>query len=413
MRVSFLLFLTIASGLGASLAFSDEVTASQKREILGEIQFLLESQAFAPGADFKRWNAILDEHREAIDVAKEEDDFAKAVTEAFQAFGVSHLVLFSPKNLKAMGEARSVGLGASFKPLAEGLQIVRVLPDSPAAEAGLRIGEIVIEADGVAQPKAIRGKEGETNRLRIKARNGAIRRVALVRRAFKTLTPASLSWVDDRTAVLAIPTFYDAYDVEQIEALMREASRAEYLIVDLRFNRGGYLGNVTLLLGYFLPPGTEIGASVGAWQQSESRSMWGAAGDDLLGITLSHGERLRVVEGAGVSFRGAVAVLIDENTMSAAEIATAAFREQMHAPVIGVKSAGAVLVAEQQSVGYGFMLQFPASDYVTIFGRHLEGNGIVPDVEVRDQLRLPGYEDLAVWKARLLLERQRRRQAGA
>jgi C-terminal processing protease CtpA/Prc len=59
-----------------------------------------------------------------------------------------------------------------------------------------------------------------------------------------------------------------------------------------------------------------------------------------------------------------------------------------------------VLVSVIMPVGDGFSLQYPLSDYITIQGVRLEGNGVKPDVIVEDApARLPGQPDLTLLKA--------------
>lgn len=75
-----------------------------------------------------------------------------------------------------------------------------------------------------------------------------------------------------------------------------------------------------------------------------------------------------------------------------------AMREYRGAKVIGTKSAGAVLASYMWPVAEGFTLQFPVTDYVTIKGYRIEGNGVKPDVEVDAPVRF-GEPDKVVLAA--------------
>ena len=79
-------------------------------------------------------------------------------------------------------------------------------------------------------------------------------------------------------------------------------------------------------------------------------------------------------------FKGDLVVLIDGGTGSASEMIVAALKDYRGATMIGTKSAGAVLASAMRPLEHGFLLQFPMMDYVTIKGRRLEGNGLLPDV---------------------------------
>ena len=91
---------------------------------------------------------------------------------------------------------------------------------------------------------------------------------------------------------------------------------------------------------------------------------------------------------------GKMAVLINRGSASASEIAAAALNECVGAPLIGQKSAGAVLASVYGSLPSGFSVQYPIDDYVTIKGVRLEKSPREPD-EVVEQLRHPARVDLS------------------
>ncbi len=405
----------MALGLAAALSHANELTKENKDEILKGIKSIIETAAFVPHIDFRQWDTFLEKHRTKIDEANTEEAFTTAVNEGLGEFGFSHIVLLSPKSAQAMREGASVGIGATLRVAPEGLQFLRVLPNSPTQEAGIQVGDTIVEVDGIKNPQSrtpIRGEEGTVVNFKIKSLDGKVRDVQMTRRKFSTVIPESLEWLDDKTAVLSIPTFHHGYNAKRIDELIKEAAKAENLIVDLRFNGGGAVTNMISFMGYFLPSSSKIGAFVGRHDLTRYKKTWGADGD-VNTIAFSAEPKMSVSRQGGPVYTGRLAVLIDPNSGSAAEITAAAFRELLHAPVVGEKSAGAVLASVYGKLPHGFELQYPISDYVTIFGRRLEGNGVVPDVEVKDQLRLPGYGDVSVEKARMLLERKRMREVKA
>lgn len=74
------------------------------------------------------------------------------------------------------------------------------------------------------------------------------------------------------------------------------------------------------------------------------------------------------------------------------------------APVIGSKSAGAVLVSIMGPLPKGYMLQYPVTDFVTPKGLRLEGHGVEPILETPAVVKF-GEKDTAIDKAVLLLQR--------
>jgi carboxyl-terminal processing protease len=54
------------------------------------------------------------------------------------------------------------------------------------------------------------------------------------------------------------------------------------------------------------------------------------------------------------------------------------------ARIFGTRSAGAALPSDIIRLPDGDGFQYPAATYISANGRVLEGNGVIPDVEVRD-----------------------------
>ena len=79
-------------------------------------------------------------------------------------------------------------------------------------------------------------------------------------------------------------------------------------------------------------------------------------------------------------FTGAVAVLVNGGTASAAEPLAAVLQSTGRARLFGGRTAGAMLSSERVELGEGWILQLPVFDYVTAAGVRLEGRGVTPDV---------------------------------
>ena len=89
------------------------------------------------------------------------------------------------------------------------------------------------------------------------------------------------------------------------------------------------------------------------------------------------------VRGKGArAFNKPVVVLLDELSMSSAEILAAAMEETGRGRVIGRKSPGKVLLSYEMALTGGGRLQIAIRDYRTERGRRLEGAGVVPDETV-------------------------------
>jgi carboxyl-terminal processing protease len=75
-----------------------------------------------------------------------------------------------------------------------------------------------------------------------------------------------------------------------------------------------------------------------------------------------------------------VAVLVDEQSRSAAELTPAALQEARRALVVGAPTAGAVLISQETRLPDGGRLTLSRADFVTSGGVRLEKRGVTPDI---------------------------------
>ncbi|RYG47706.1 PDZ domain-containing protein [bacterium] len=280
---------------------------------------------------------------------------------------------------------------------------VRLMPEGSAAKAGLVPGDIITKVDGakVNGIAGIPGPEGTSVKLTVKRKSGETTDYTLTRKKFSTRRPEEITMVDDKTAKISVFSFDMSYDQDRIETLLAKAKNKPYLILDLRDNGGGLVSNLQHMLSLFLPSDTPVGTMISKTTARRFESETKGDGTDIFKVAEWSPRKLRpMMRPEGPLYSGKVAVLINGGSGSASEMCAAALKETIDAKVVGTKSAGAVLVSVISPATNGFTLQYPLSDYVTIKGRRLEGNGVVPDVEAEEsRLRLPGAPDDAVAKA--------------
>src|SRR5205085_320409 len=139
----------------------------------------------------------------------------------------------------------------------KGIRVVAVFPGSPADEAGVRAGDLIVENNGkkVATQSDMAGEEGQTANIKVD-RDGKLQKFSIVRRAYSNVRKETLDWPTKDTARIRIWTFDLSYDAENVEKLMKEAAPAKNLIVDLRSNGGGAVTNMIHFLSLVMPEDT-------------------------------------------------------------------------------------------------------------------------------------------------------------
>lgn len=371
-----------------------------------EVNRIVTNVAFVPGIDFAKWQGFMEGQQESVDKAEDPRAFANAVNAALRKFGISHIVMTTPEMAANRRTRTATGIGIQIQPEpGKGIRVINVFPESPAFQAGIREGDLIVEADGqkVDNPGQISGEEGSSVNIKYE-RDGKAKSVSVTRRKYSNIRPETLTWVNPETALIKIWTFDVGYNQANVEKLFKEASKARNLIMDLRNNPGGQVINLVHLMSILLPERAPLGTFIQRSMVTRYVKETGGTATDLAAIAKFADRPIRAGTPRIERYKGNVAVLVNQGSGSASEIAAAALKENLNAPVVGAKSAGAVLVSVMNPLPHGYMIQYPITDFVTPSGVRLEGNGVEPIVEAPGLIRW-GEKDLAVERATMLLAR--------
>lgn len=407
-----LISLTMAGAMalgfvqGTTTAEKSELTAEKKTEVLEAVNKIMKDSAFVPGVDFKTWPSLLEKQKDAIDKATSDNEFAIAINRALKEFGASHIVFSTPEAATARRTKQNVGIGIQINPEDNGIRVMAVFPKSPADEVGLRPGDLITKADGkeVRTAPDLAGEKDSTVELTV-IREDKELKFKVTRKTYSNVRPEEISWFDKETAVIKIYTFDTSYDRANVEKIMKEAASAKRLIVDLRNNPGGAVVNMLHFMGLVMPPGTSAGTFLSRRDVDRYVADTGGSPTDWEKIAKQSRTAIKAAKNSKLEpFQGKIAVLVNGASGSAAEITAAALAESLNAPVVGTKSAGAVLASIVAPLPHGFALQYPLMDYVTPKGNRLEGNGVQVTVNVPDPKTFGAKDEVLAKAVELLKE---------
>lgn len=249
------------------------------------------------------------------------------------------------------------------------IQVLASMPDSPAAQAGLKPGDFITHIDGVAIERAnlddsvrkLRGKPGTRITLTL-TREGseAPMQVELTRARIK------LSSVQ---AELAEPGYGHVRILQcqqetvgelrrRLGALQRESGGLRGLVVDLRGNPGGALDAAVAITDLFLAQGRIVSID---GRLPETKHKYDA----------KPGEPWEQVP---------LAVLIDEGTASAAEIIASALQSHGRAVLLGRPSYGKGSVQNVFALDPEHAVRLTTARYYTADGASIQAEGVKPDI---------------------------------
>lgn len=362
-----------------------EFNLETREEILKGVTDILQNRAFVPNVDFKKWDDELAKSHDDLVKMETENAFTNGVNKLLREFGITHIGLRTPRSaeFRRTGTTSGLGITAQFK---EGAMVVQsVAEGSPGAQAGLLVGDKIIEINGepVKEDSRLSPNGEEPMQIKFQRGNDETKEVSIKSGSFVAPARAdTLTWIGDDIAMIRINSFSRGYEIENINKLMGEAAKAKGVIVDLRNNGGGAVSNLAHLMGLFIDSNEPVGTFVNRQMMAGYLREKAVETASVTEIAAWGTSKYRPRTPSIARYTGKVAVLINRGSASASEIFSAAMKDVRGAEIVGQASRGAVLASVYGRLAGGFEIQYPISDYVTIKGIRLEGNPVEPTLKV-------------------------------
>lgn len=261
-----------------------------------------------------------------------------------------------------------VGIGVQIERFNERVTIVNCFANGPAADAGLRPGDFFLEVDGEAVEDAtlvevsdrLRGPAGNATQVAVmRPESGERLEFELTRRIVDLASVESLGLDADRIGTLRISQFGERTAGEFRAALDQlESEGMEGLVIDLRNNPGGLLSTSKEVAGEFFQRRELIVYTEGR-EMIDRREYRSETPARLLDYP--------------------IAVLINGQSASGAEIVAGALQDTGKAWIIGETSYGKGSVQSIYAFKDGAGLRQTTALYYLPSGRSINETGIVPD----------------------------------
>jgi carboxyl-terminal processing protease len=329
---------------------------------------------------------IESDYQEAISTVEEkyagDIDYEKATQAAIQGMLFTldpHSVYFSTTEFRKLKEDQAssfYGIGVQILRHDDGVYISSVVEGTPAARAGLRFGDRIVEVDGKDArdwssdevSKNVRGERGKEVRLKVeRAGEEAAVNVKIVRDSVPLPSIRNAFMLSSTTGYVGlIGGFQHTTDDElrqAIASLKKDGMRQ--LVLDLRNNPGGLLDQAIDVSSEFLPRDKVI-VSVKGRSEYHEPAIYKSNGSDPEDLPL--------------------VVLINRNTASASEIVAGAIQDHGRGLVVGETSFGKGLVQHVFQLPFNTGLTLTTARYYTPYGRSLQrdySSGSLYDYYVR------------------------------
>lgn len=308
---------------------------------------------------------------------KEKDLYEGSLKGMFANLGDPYTQYYTADEFKKLMETldgRYKGIGVLVQASKEGfIKVVQVFDDSPAAEAGLKAGDYIIKVEGkdysadqMEDAVAVMKGEEDTDvkitirRMEKDGKNFKDMDLKVARRDVKvdTIDDASFTIKGKKIGYIHIKSFDDVTG-EDFDASYKKLKDQgiKGLVLDLRNNPGGSLDVCLAIADKFLGKGvivtTEDKKGKVITEESDE------ANDDI-----------------------PMTVLVNENSASASEILSGAFKDRKRAKIVGKKTFGKGIVQKLFPLEDGSGAKITISEYHTPSGAKINKIGVKPDVEV-------------------------------
>ncbi len=266
------------------------------------------------------------------------------------------------------------GVGMEIGVREEFIAVIAPLPETPAAKAGLKPGDKILEINDESTYKMsttkalklIRGEVGTTVTMEVISDGAKSSRTVTITRALIKVPTIKTEQLADGTFVIKLSSF-GATAPKEFRTALEAFSKAktDRLIIDLRGNPGGYLNAAIDIASWFLPKGLVV-----------AREDRGSNGAPIAYESKGYGSwngRLKM------------AILVDEGSASAAEILAGALREHGVAKLVGEQTFGKGSVQEIFPITKDTSLKITVAKWLTPNGISISHNGLKPDLEVKNE----------------------------
>jgi C-terminal processing protease CtpA/Prc len=386
------------------------INKADKLKILGKVKKVVLDRHFnAAGIDYGVWAERFDAQTPTLS-ARDDREFEAGMNQLLRELNTSHTLIFHeiPSELPSQHT-----IGATFRRVpfkdSERWMFLDVFPKGAADRAGIRPGTILeaIDEKQTALTDAPRFCVACKYRFVVRAPGDDRERAVEVEVPYARgngaqpplVPPTALThrMVEPGLGYLRIGWFTATMGLSfgrELDVVMADlkSQGCNRLIIDLRGNIGGGLG-FARLASYLVPGEQPIGYSLTAKRLREGyraedlpKVPMPASGPGLafaLGRFLLRDKSLMLMTQSLGSqpFHKSISVLVNEFTNSAAEIVAAFASESRAAWVIGSKTAGSALGAQNLRLDSGFHLRLPVFGWFTSKGKPIESEGVEADIQ--------------------------------
>ncbi|MBW4574741.1 MAG: S41 family peptidase [Aphanothece sp. CMT-3BRIN-NPC111] len=358
-------------------------------EIFNKVWQTVNDNFYDPNFNGVNWKAMRSKYAPQVTSAQSNVEAAAVINQMLSELKTSHtrfytpdepayyqvLGIFEPRipNLRKQlqkffpqGKIEYSGIGIFTKDINGKTFVSAILDGFPAASSGLMVGDQLLGVDNRPfQPiQSFAGKAGQKVKLLIQ----------------RSQDPAT------QQEIVVTPKLLDA------STMFLDAMKASTQVIERQGKKIGYV-HIWSYAGDQYQPQLEEDLFYGRLKNADAlvldlREGWGGAPLSALNIYTARGPSVTSIRRDGTKFTDIahwnkpVVMLVNEGSRSAKEILAYSFQQYDIGPVVGAKTAGAVVAGTAFLMPDGSLLYLAVADVYVDGNQRLEGKGVIPDVMI-------------------------------
>lgn len=319
------------------------------------------------------WRLLLQNHIEPASLETRTLYFG-AIRGLVEAVGDPYTVFMTPEENEEFHDSldgQLEGIGAQLELKENEIVVIAPIKGSPAERAGLLPQDIIVTVDG----EDITGQALHEVITKIRGPKGTKVTIEVYREGKNDLIPMTITRDEitvpsveselksvgaKKIGVLSVNQF-GTDTIRDVRTALQDLTKTplDGIVLDLRFNGGGYLDGAVDLVSFFLKEGKVVSVA-----QRE-------------GAPLHH-----YVSGRPLLSETPLVVLINQGSASASEITAGAIQDLKRGTIIGMQSFGKGTVQEVIDLPMKTSLRVTTAKWLTPSGRDISKHGVTPDIIV-------------------------------
>lgn len=300
---------------------------------------------------------------DSVDSDKMLKDAAKGMLEKLDPY-TEYIPSSDMDDFETMTTGKYAGVGALIRQRGQWVEVIEPYKNTPSDRAGLKAGDRIVSIDGKSLKEAtselvssmLRGEAGTSFRLVISPiTDTTTTRELIIKREqiFQPSVPYYGFIGSEGVGYIRLDSFTEDCYSEILSAIKEMSREREMkgLVIDLRQNGGGIVGEAVKIASLFLPKGTKIVSLKGKIKEMDTDY---------------------VTKNAPVEPHLPLAILMSSISASASEILAGSLQDLDRAVIVGQRSYGKGLVQNTRPLGYDSYLKITTAKYYTPSGRCIQ-----------------------------------------